>query len=282
MTWLLSSISSALFDSFKLLAIKDKVDKECNEYFIAFIVALFTSVISLVPTLFLDSQIFTPEADYLLALAIVVSINLITLILTTQANNYSDLSTLAPLYSFSPLFVALTAFFILGEKINTIGFLGIALVVSGTFVVNKNKKDRYFKNINIDLGQLMIILSTILWSISSVYFKVGMNKSSSFGFVFVVYSLISIILFIVIMFKKVKIKESFQKVVNVGLTSAFTSIFQWYAVSIGPTAYVLAIKRASSVFSVIWGKLFLKEKNFIPRIFGALIIFIGVMLIVYA
>ncbi|MFB6182299.1 MAG: DMT family transporter [Candidatus Magasanikbacteria bacterium] len=282
MTWLLSSLSSALFDSFKLLTIKDKVDKEYNEYFIAFIVALFTSVVSLVPTLFLDSQIFTPETDYLLALAIVVSINLITLVLTTQANNYSDLSTLAPLYSFSPLFVALTAFFILGEKINTIGFLGIALIVSGTFVVNKNKKDKYFKNINIDLGQIMIILSTILWSISSVYFKVGMNESSSFGFVFVVYSLISIILFIVIMFKKVKIKENFKKVINVGLTSALTSIFQWYAVSIGPTAYALAVKRASSIFSVIWGKLFLKEKNFILRICGASIIFIGVLLIVYA
>lgn len=282
MTWLLSSLSSALFDSFKLLTIKDKVDNEYNEFFIAFIVAISTSLVSLIPVLFLDSQLFKPTSDYFLALTIVVSINLVTLILTTQANNYSDLSTLAPLYSFSPLFVTLTSFLILGEKINLIGAAGIILIVSGTFIVNKNKEKDYFKNFNLDLGQLMVIFSTILWSLSSVYFKVGMNETSSFGFIFVAYALISLLLFVVLIIKKIKIKENFKNVLNIGFLSAFTSIFQWYAVSIGPTAYALALKRASSIFSVIWGKVFLKEKYFIPRICGALIIFTGVILIVFA
>ena len=282
MTWFISSIASALSDSFKLLTIKEKVDKKYNEFFIAFVVAFFISLVSLVLVLIFESEIFTLNSSYLIALAIVVSINLFTLVLTTKANNYSDLSTLAPLYSFSPLFVIVTSFLILGETISWIGGLGILLIVAGAFIVNAKNEKSYFKKINLDLGQIMIILSTILWSFSSVYFKVGMQQVSTFGFMFAVYFLISLFLFIVLLIKNIKIKENFKNILSVGTTSALTSIFQWYAVSIGPTAYVLAIKRASSIFSVIWGKLFLKEKHFGYRVTGALVIFIGVVLIAFS
>jgi uncharacterized membrane protein len=52
------------------------------------------------------------------------------------------------------------------------------------------------------------------------------------------------------------------------------------AVQLTLVAYVVAIKRTSTALSVIWGALFLKEKNIREKLLGVGIMLAGVTLIV--
>lgn len=51
------------------------------------------------------------------------------------------------------------------------------------------------------------------------------------------------------------------------------------AITLALVAYVISLKRLSTVFGVLWGKLLFKEKDFKDRLIGAVIMAAGVILI---
>lgn len=60
---------------------------------------------------------------------------------------------------------------------------------------------------------------------------------------------------------------------------AVLTLFHMIAVSMTLVAYAIAIKRTSILFTVLWGALLFKEKNFKERLIGAAIMLAGVLLI---
>ena len=58
--------------------------------------------------------------------------------------------------------------------------------------------------------------------------------------------------------------------------------FNMIAITYMLVVYVISIKRLSTVFSVLWGKLFFKEQNIRERLVGTLIMVAGVLLIALA
>jgi uncharacterized membrane protein len=70
-----------------------------------------------------------------------------------------------------------------------------------------------------------------------------------------------------------------KKLVPIGFFCALTVIFQMLAVSLTLVAHVIAIKRTSTMMSVLWGFLVFKEAGFKERLLGASIMIAGVLLI---
>jgi len=67
--------------------------------------------------------------------------------------------------------------------------------------------------------------------------------------------------------------------IPIGFFCALTVIFQMLAVSLTLVAHVIAIKRASTILSVLWGFLIFKKTGFKERLLGAGIMVARVLLI---
>ena len=65
-----------------------------------------------------------------------------------------------------------------------------------------------------------------------------------------------------------QIPAVFKKLIPIGFFCALTVIFQMLAVSLTLVAHVIAIKRTSTVMSVLWGFLVFKETRFKERLLG--------------
>ena len=65
----------------------------------------------------------------------------------------------------------------------------------------------------------------------------------------------------------------------VGLFSALAIVTQYIAITTLLVPYVIAIKRTSTIMSVLFGYLIFKEKGIKGRLFGAAIMVMGVILI---
>ena len=68
----------------------------------------------------------------------------------------------------------------------------------------------------------------------------------------------------------------------VGLSQAVMVLSHMWAINLITAAYMIAVKRTSLVFSVIYGKFIFREKEIAQRLAGASLMVLGVGLILIA
>jgi uncharacterized membrane protein len=83
-------------------------------------------------------------------------------------------------------------------------------------------------------------------------------------------------------FNKEKMKSAKVDLFLVSLFTTGSYLFHYIALSLTLVAYVVSIKRISSVIAVLLGYYFLNEPNVRQRLFGSIIMFLGVMLIIFS
>ena len=66
-----------------------------------------------------------------------------------------------------------------------------------------------------------------------------------------------------------------------GLFSTLAGILQMYALPYAPVAYILALKRTSVFWGILWGIVLFKERVLPERLVGAVMTFIGMCLILF-
>ncbi|MCX7996259.1 MAG: hypothetical protein N2691_00665 [Patescibacteria group bacterium] len=70
--------------------------------------------------------------------------------------------------------------------------------------------------------------------------------------------------------------------ISLAVTSALDSILISLALSLGPVAYVIAIRRVSLLFDIVLGHKLLNEGEFGRRLVGGIIVLTGVVMIAIA
>ncbi len=282
MPWFLFAFLSAFFESTKDVFSKKGL-RIVDEYSAAFALRFFA-----IPFLLIFLFIVkTPQLgeQFFPILFLGGSLNILTTVFYMKALKHSDLSIVAPIISFTPVFILITSPFILNEFPSPMGFFGILLIVSGSYILNIREKSKGLfvpiKALFREKGARFMFIVAFIWSITSNLDKIGVINSSPVFWAFSQTTFIALALLPVILRqnKKTVIHKNLKILIPIGLFSALTLIFQMTAISLAPVSYVISLKRTSVLISVLLGFFILKERRIKERLIGALVMILGILFI---
>ena len=284
MTWLILGIFTAFFEAVKDVFGKQNL-KKSDEYVVAWSLAFF-SVIFLTPWV-IYTGIPELNTQFWFSLLIGGSINAVTTLLYIKAIKVSDLSLTVPLVALTPLFMLLTSPLIVGEYPNFFDYIGILLIVAGSYLLNiKEKSQGYlapFKALLNEPGPKFMLIVAFLWSITSNFDKIGVKNSSPIFWLFSLFGTMSILLLPVLLQKTPnpsrKIIKQLPMLAAMGFFNAIGVLCQMQALTLTLVVQVIAIKRTSVLMGVLFGHFIFKEKDIQQRLLGAGIMILGVFFI---
>lgn len=284
MTWLILGIFTAFFEALKDVFGKQNL-KQSDEYVVAWSLSFF-SVIFLIPWV-IYTGIPALNSQFAIALLIGGSINAVTALLYIKAIKVSDLSLTVPLVALTPLFMLLTSPLIVGEYPSFFDYIGIFLIVVGSYLLNiKEKSQGYlapFKALVNEPGPKFMLIVAFLWSITSNFDKIGVQNSSPIFWLFSIFGTMTILLLPVLLYKTPnpsrKIFKQLPMLAAMGFFNAIGVLCQMQALTLTLVVQVIAIKRTSVLMGVLFGHFIFKEKDIQQRLLGAGIMILGVFFI---
>ena len=224
--------------------------------------------------------------EFLRAAMISVVVNMIAVTLQVKALSISPLSLTVPFLAFTPLFMLVPSWIVLKEAPDALGLTGILLIVAGGYAIHIDKIRGGFlsplKAIASEKGSLLMLLVAALWSISAVHDKVATVASSPAYFT-TFFSLVFGVLYAPLLFvglrKRPLDRATWPRLLLLGLFAAIMILSQFTAIELTLASYVIAIKRAGMVLSVVFGYLFFKERHLRARLTGAALMTMGVVVL---
>jgi drug/metabolite transporter (DMT)-like permease len=284
MLWFILSLTAALSQ-----AVNDAISKRFFSNLTAYemgLIRLFYALPFLVVGFFIVPH---PPLDktFWLCLVCGLPLELVAFLCYMRAIKVSPLSLSVPFLAFTPAFVILTGFLILGETLNACGVTGIVLIVVGSYILNLSSARQEwlapFAAILKEPGSWLMVLTALIYSLTATLGKLAILHSSPqfFGVTyFLIFTLLLIAIFPLI--REAKIINIFKKPIQGTVSGTVLAIMIFshtLAISLIQAAYMLSVKRSSLLFGVLLGALLFKEKKIKERLFGASIMMGGVLMI---
>lgn len=284
MLWVFYALLTALSLS-TADALSKKALSKSREYVIVWVREGYALPFLLI--IFLFIEIPSLDSTFFITLLLLLPLEITALILYVKAIRISPLSLTIPFMAFSPLFIILTAFIVLGEMPDRSGIIGIFLIVIGAYLLNiKEQKKGFlepFKAIGREKGSIFMIIVALIYSITATLGKVAILHSSPIFFGVLYPFILTIILTPIVWFNiEGNIGQVFTRpliFLMIGLSSALMIIFHFLAISLTEVAYMISVKRTSLIFSVLYGKLLFNEEEISGRLLGSSVMLIGVLII---
>jgi drug/metabolite transporter (DMT)-like permease len=282
MTWIIYALLTALFNAAKSVSSKKSL-RSLDEYVVSWFICFLPGV------LILPYYFFTPIPplgnDFWSVLIADCLLSAIAAVWSTKALLKSDLSITTPLAAFTPLFMLLTGYLMLGELPTTAGAVGVILVVIGAYFLNikerKNGRIAPFKALLRDEGAQLMLGAAFIWSVTGIMDKIVIRNSEPIFFAMAENFLIA---FFILPFAwkrlrraKKEIRKERLHLIGVGTFSALALVCQMIAINETLVVYVVAIKRFSILLSIILGGIIFKEKEIRQKFVGGAIMVLGVL-----
>ncbi len=274
----------ALITAFSLAtadAISKKAMGRSGEYVIAWVREGYALPFLALAFFFID----IPHLDrtFYLSLLIMIPMEIVAIILYVKAIKLSPLSLTIPFLAVSPVFIILIAFILLGELPDRSGLLGILLIVIGAYMLNiKTTKEDLLgpiKAIRRERGSIFMIIVALIYSVTATLGKVAVQHSSPIFFG-IFYPFLLTLLLSVILWRKGLLPEVLSRpktFLAIGVFTAIMILTHFKAISMTDVAYMISVKRASLVFSVLYGKLLFGEENIRERLAGSMLMIAGMV-----
>lgn len=223
------------------------------------------------------------DAVFWLTVAGLVPLEIVSLVLYIKAIRLSPLSLTVPFLALSPVFIIFIAFAFLGEVPDRSGVLGILLITAGAYMLNASAQGVLgpVKAIFKEPGSLLMLVVAVIYSVTSTLGKVAVQHSSPVFFGFFYPFTLTVVL-TVFLGARGKLGHVFSKpatFIPIGLCTSAMIISHFIAISMTQVAYMIAVKRTSLVFSVIYGWLLFKEEKIKERLVGSALMLTGVVMI---
>ncbi len=284
------SLSTALLLSLRS-TLEKKALKNINEYVMVFGLRIFAGLLILLFIILF--KVDTTLSDNFFWILIVGTITCsASSILAIKGIKYGDLSLVGPVMSLTPLFILITSPIMIGQVPSLIGLIGVLMIVFGSYVLNINKAKNGFhepiKYLFKNKGTRCMLGAAFVWSIGSNIDKMGIDASNPYIWAGALNAFSGLLFLPFVMVKKsYKMKQKEMKsnilwIFLIGLIASLTSVIQLLAVNLILVVYVISIKRLSSVFQVFIGHFIFKEEHFKERLWGAIIMIAGTVLIVFS
>lgn len=267
-------------------ALKDITSKynlhHIDEYTAAFSMHLVQTLLLLPLILYFGFESMSPRFLWALLASSVLQLGVI--LLYFKAIKRSELSVTVPLITLTPLFMLLTSPIIIGEFPSALGVVGIVLIVAGTYISNISEDPKKifapFVSLVRNQGSRYMLLVAFIWSITANLDKIGVEETSPLYWAF---TKDFVILFYLIPILAIKSKKPLLQIKNrkwpllmVGFFKSTSVVTQMFAIQFLLVPYVISIKRASSIFIILFAFLYMNErKNFRNRMIGIIVILLG-------
>jgi uncharacterized membrane protein len=286
--WAILALGAAVLTSFNPILYK-RMLKDADSLVVVWGVTLLALPLLGLFTLALTSQF--PRLDWLFAIGVLGSagLNVVAHLASTKALKLGDVSLVTPLLIFSPVFTVLISSLFLGEIPSARGLLGVGLVLIGAYWLNHNSDASWlapFRSLTLKPSIALVLLAGLLWAITPLFEKTAIqhtNPESPRFTAFVATALLTFMLTpaVIARGKSATSKLSFHRreLFLAGLIAGIAPVLAYTAFSLGFVGYVTTLFKLSTVMTIIWSFLFLKEQGLAQRLPGSLVMVVGAILI---
>ena len=274
---LLLLVSAILHTGWNLL-IKQSEDK----YIVTWWMVTIGGVFAMIALLFTG---LPPREMWLFAI-ISICVEAVYFVTLSYAYHDNDFSLIYPVArGAAPAFLALWSFLFLHEKLTSGGMIGLGMIIGGLLIIGINTLSQahvthlHFK------GAAVAVFIALLISIYSTIDGAAVRNGSAVPYVLSMFAFVPLPItpFIFREYKWTKIKEVLiRQSLRVPLASilgVLAYLMAVFAFSIAPVSYAGAVREVSVVLGALAGWWFLKERMGGVRVFGAIVIFAGILII---
>jgi drug/metabolite transporter (DMT)-like permease len=283
MLWLPLTLISAF-----CLATSDALTKKAlaghNEYLVTWLRILPGLPLFLLPLPFIPVPPLS--AEFYLCVFAGLPLEILALFLYSKALKLSPLNLTLPLLSLTPLLLLVVPFLLLGERLTKCGAAGVVLVALGGYLLPVSRGQggvlaplRALVN---EKGSLCMIGVASIYSVTSALGKRAITLSSPLFFAAVYIPLMVLLTAPVALYKG---KRDLSSIAQNGIlqASALPALFyalqvvaHVYAINTTNVAYMIAVKRLSLLFGVLYGHYLFRERG---GVLASVIMLAGVFLI---
>jgi len=287
-TWIILALISA-FSLATSDALTKRVITRENEYVIAWFRVVF-ALPALCIALLLSGPLPKVDGAFFAAFFAALPLDIAAILLYYKALRISPLSLSLPFLSATPVFLIIMSFVLVGQAVSISGGVGIALIALGGYALNLSALRagflEPFRAVLRERGSLFMLIIAFIYSATSALGKIGVDHSSAPFFGTTYFAALALCLLPVMARKSgtkklpVLLKNNFRLALLPALFDAAATVSHFYAVSMSNVAYMVAVRRTSLLFGVVYGFLLFGERHMRERIFGALLMFAGFVVIV--
>lgn len=286
--WALLALGAALLASFNPILYK-RMLKDADIIVVVWGVTLLALPLLGMFTLVLTSQF--PRLDWLFAIGVLGSagLNAVAHIASTRALKLADVSLVIPLLVFSPVFTVLISAFFLGEYPSVRGLSGVGLVLIGAYWLNHQSGTGWlapFKALALKPGVTLVLLAGLLWAITPLFEKMAIQHTQPESPRFVAFMATALLTLTLTPAVMSRGKSAISKLalhprewLVAGLIAGIAPVLGYTAYSLGFVGYVTTLFKLSTVMTILWSSLFLKEQGLAQRLPASIVMVVGAILI---
>lgn len=252
------------------------------------VIRFVTAGVLLAPLLWLQSWPPLPAAFWGWVCAM-VPLEILAMALYVSAIRSNPLSLTLPYLAFTPVFIIVTGYLLVGEQVTAKGFSGILLVVIGSYVLNLDrargaKWHAPLGAIVNTRGSRLMLGVAALYSLTSVMAKGALSYVPA-GF-FAPFYFCFVAFFTALLFgasNPENLRVLWRRPgpqLLVGVLMAIMIVTHLAAVERVEVAYMIAVKRTSLLFGILYGAWLFKEGYLGRHLFAGALMVTGVTLIV--
>ncbi len=224
-------------------------------------------------------------------IALLMPLEIIALLLYIKAIRDYPLWQTLPYLSFTPVFVTLTGWVLLAEKVSLPGFAGIFLIFAGAWILNIKTDENNGRHglltplaaILQSRGSKLMLVVAVIYSITSVGGKAAMQYMPADLFAPFYFVLLGSLTFLLFLLHKPKMLHALYRRptpnIMIALFMAVMVITHFLAIQQIEAAYMIAVKRSSMLFGILFGVILFNEKELRAHMVGGGLMLAGVALI---
>jgi len=283
MHWFYFALLAAISESLKDLFSKHGLRAVSPQ--LAALAASATPIPLLLGILLFTDSIPSLGPQYFPALLLGGTLNVLALLQFMRALQASDMSLAIPFVSFTPIFLLFTSPLLVGDMPNAKDMGGILFIVAGAYLLQIQATDQGwlapFKAIIHQPGPRRMLSVALIYSFTSNFDKIGVQNSSPLFWSLSITSMMTVGFLLMLRFLPrpnipTTSTNTLGILIVIGLFQTVGLFSHTTALSLGAVPSVIAVKRTSILFAVIWGILFLRERQGKKRLAGAALMVIGI------
>lgn len=225
-------------------------------------------------------------------IAALLPAEIVAMLLYQRAIRDHALSLTLPYLAFTPVLVTLTGWVVLGEAVSLHGLAGILLVASGAWLLNirRTTSGGFWRQAAAPLlaiwenaGSRQMLGVAAIYAFTSVGGKRAMGFASPETFGALYFGLLGLLTFLLFAVTRPARLRVFGDqpiaTLGVGALMAIMVVTHFLALSKVEAAYMIAVKRTSLLFGILYGALLFREANAGRSLLAGTLMVIGVALI---